>query len=176
MAGVMLNRLHVISLSAVGLMSLMAALITPRPDTKPPPGARPDAGQTAAVMADDGHEVLIKADTAGQFHLQAQINGTPVSFLIDTGANMVALTQTQAAELGLMLMPDDFKPVLQTASGVGYGAPVHLDRVELGGVELRDVDAMVIRDLEINLLGQSVLRQLGAVEMRGDTMVLRPRS
>ena len=172
----MLNRLHIISLSAVGSMSLLAAFIAPHPGKKPVPVAEPSASESAEMVTSDAREMVLKADAAGQFHVESQINGAPVSFLVDTGANMVALTEAQAADLGLMVMPDDFQPNMQTASGVGYGAPVHLDRIEVGGFELRNVDAVVVKDLEINLLGQSVLKELGSVEMKGDTMVLRPKS
>lgn len=172
----MLNRLHIISLSAVGSMSLLAAFITPHTGKKPVPVTQPSETQTADQATGTGREMLLRADEAGQFHIESQINGAPVSFLIDTGANMVALTEAQAADLGLMVMPDDFQPNMQTASGVGYGAPVHLDRLEVGGFELHNVDAVVVKDLEINLLGQSVLKELGSVEMKGDTMVLRPKS
>ena len=171
----MLNRLHVISLGAVGSMSLAAAMLTPYAGTKPVPVAVAPAASPRSEMIGTGREMQLKADAAGQFHIEVQINSAPVSFLIDTGANMVALTEAQAADLGLMVMPDDFQPNMQTASGVGYSAPVHLDRIEIGGFELRNVDAVVVRDLPINLLGQSVLKQLGSVEMQGDTMVLRPK-
>ena len=171
----MLNRLHIISLTAVGSMSLLAAMITPHAGKKPVPVAQPSEIETADEATGTGRELLLKADAAGQFHVESQINGAPVSFLIDTGANMVALTEAQAADLGLMVMPGDFQPNMQTASGTGYSAPVHLDRIEVGGFELRNVDAVVVKDLEINLLGQSVLKELGSVEMKGDTMVLRPK-
>lgn len=156
-------------------MSLLAAFIAPHPNSKPAPQATPSATPSAEMDLSTGREMVLKADAAGQFHIESQINGAPVSFLVDTGANMVALTETQAADLGLTVMPEDFQPNMQTASGVGYGAPVHLDRVEIGGFELRDLDAVVVKDLEINLLGQSVLKELGSVEMKGDTMVLRPK-
>lgn len=171
----MLNRLHIISLSAVGSMSLLAAFITPHPGKKSAPVAQPSESGAADEAIGTGREMVLRADEAGQFHIESQINGAPVSFLIDTGANMVALTEAQAADLGLMVMPDDFQPNMQTASGVGYGAPVRLDRIEVGGFELRNVDAVVVKDLDINLLGQSVLKELGSVEMKGDTMVLRPK-
>lgn len=172
----MLNRLHIISLSAVGSMSLLAAFIAPHPGKKPVPVAQPSEIESADEAIGTGREMVLKADEAGQFHIESQINGAPVRFLIDTGANMVALTEAQAVDLGLMIMPDDFQPNMQTASGVGYGAPVHLDRLDVGGFELRNVDAVVVKDLEINLLGQSVLKELGSVEMKGDTMVLRPKT
>ncbi|MEQ1497291.1 MAG: TIGR02281 family clan AA aspartic protease [Novosphingobium sp.] len=171
----MLNRLHVISLGAVGSMSLAAAMLTPYAQ-KAPAKAVAVPTEKAQMAVGDGREVVLKADAAGQFQIESLINGAPVGFLIDTGANMVALTEAQAADLGLMVMPDDFQPNMQTASGTGYSASVHLDRLEIAGIELHDVEAVVVRDLPINLMGQSVLKQLGSVEMKGDTMVLRPKT
>jgi predicted aspartyl protease len=36
------------------------------------------------------------------------------------------------------------------------------------------VSAVVIRGLPVNLLGQSVLRRLGSVQLSGDRMVIQP--
>ena len=117
--------------------------------------------------------LLLRRDRSGQFHLEASVNNNAVNFLIDTGADVLALTEDEAANLNLNLSPDDFQPVMQTASGVGYGAPVTLDEVEVAGMTLRNVDAVVVQGLTVNLLGQSVLRKLGGVELKGDTMVIR---
>ena len=117
--------------------------------------------------------LLLRRDRSGQFHLDASVNNNTVNFLVDTGADILALTEDEAANLNLNLSPDDFQPVMQTASGVGYGAPVTLDEVEVAGTTLRNVDAVVVRGLSVNLLGQSVLRKLGGVELKGDTMVIR---
>ena len=50
---------------------------------------------------------------------------------------------------------------------------VQLDRFQLGDEEFHNVDAIVLEGLETNLLGQSLLRRLGKVELRGDHMVIR---
>ena len=56
----------------------------------------------------------------------------------------------------------------------GTVVPVRLDRVEIAGEQFHDVDAVVMDGLDTNLLGQSVLRRLGRVELRGDRMVIHP--
>jgi aspartyl protease family protein len=155
-------------------MSLAAAMLTPLTGKKPRPAPVVTETASAAAAMAEGNEIVIKADSSGQFHVETMVNGAAVTFLVDTGANMVALTEAQAAELGLSVMPDDFQPNMQTASGVGYSAPVHIERMEIAGLELRDVSAVVVRDLEVNLMGQSVLKMLGSVEMKGDTLTLRP--
>jgi aspartyl protease family protein len=118
-------------------------------------------------------QTVIARDASGQFHLQAQVDGEDTTFLIDTGADVVALTEADAERLGIEVMPDDFRPIMETASGTGYAARITLDRLALGDDEFDDVDAVVVRGLGTNLLGQSVLRRLGKVELQGDRMVIR---
>ncbi len=114
----------------------------------------------------------IDRDSSGQFHLSVLVNGEDVNFLIDTGADTVALTVDDAQRLGFDIDPESFEPISQTASGTGYGTIVELDRIELGGEEFRNVQAMVIGGLGTNLLGQSVLAKLGKVELQGDRMII----
>jgi aspartyl protease family protein len=117
-------------------------------------------------------EMVLDRDGRGQFHLSADVDGQPVEFLVDTGADVVALTVEEAERLGLDIDPESFAPVGQTASGVGNGQVVSLDRLEVAGSEFRDVDAVVMQGLSTNLLGQSILRQLGGVTLEGDQMVI----
>ncbi|MDE1915029.1 MAG: TIGR02281 family clan AA aspartic protease [Sphingomonadales bacterium] len=117
---------------------------------------------------------VLTRDETGQFHVNAAVNGREIRFLVDTGADLVALTPQAAQDLGLNIRPEDYKPVLRTASGPGMGAPVWLDSVELVGRQLDHQRAVVAQGVPENLLGQSVLRRLGRVELKGDTMVLAP--
>jgi aspartyl protease family protein len=49
-----------------------------------------------------------------------------------------------------------------------------LDRVEVDGIGVRNVEAAVIdADMGVSLLGQSFLAKLDAVNVEGDTMTLR---
>jgi aspartyl protease family protein len=142
--------------------------------------AAPTASAGTAKPADDdvrsfyaADRTVIKRDSTGQFRLTGQVNGEDVRFLVDTGADVVALTIDEAEALGLDVDPSSFQPVIQTASGAGMGASVTLDRLEVGGAEFRDVHALVVEGLDTNLLGQSVLRRLGKVELSGDRMVIQ---
>lgn len=169
-----MHRLYIIVLGAIGVMSLLAAAFSMSQQ-----GAGTPAAASVAAREDvpnDWHEtqaLQIKRDSSGQFHVNAAVNGESVRFLVDTGADTVALTVDEAEALGLVY--GEMQPIMQTASGVGYGAPLRLDEIEVAGAVLQDVDAVVVQDLATNLLGQSVLRQLGAVELKGDRMVIRPR-
>lgn len=164
-------RLYIIALAAVGLMGMAAMFVVPSADHAAPVAVV--SSKPVIKVPAETDALLLRRDRSGQFHLEASVNNNAVKFLVDTGADVLALTEDEAAELNLNVSPGDFQPVMQTASGVGYGAPVTLDEIEVAGMTLRNVDAVVVRGLSVNLLGQSVLRKLGAVVLRGDTMVIR---
>lgn len=161
-------RLYIIALAAVGMMCLVAVFVTPRPSAAPVAIASAKPEHKSATEA-----LMLRRDSSGQFHLEASVNGLPVEFLVDTGADIVALTEEEAANLGLSVSEGDFQPVMQTASGVGYGAKVRLDEIEVADDKLRDVEAVVVKGLTVNLLGQSALRKLGSVQLKGDSMIIR---
>ena len=171
-----MQRLVVMMLGAVFLMVLGArALTSAEPEEatyRTGPGVEPRERTHMARRKSDDNTTVIPRDSSGQFHLVAQVNGQDVRFLIDTGADTVALTVAEAEAVGLDFNEDDFEPISRTASGVGTGAAVMLDRVQVGGAEFHDVEAMVLDGLDTNLLGQSVLARLGRVELSGDTMII----
>lgn len=163
-------RLLAIALSAIGLMALLAVAI-PRPNADAPVVAASAAADSDG--AGNAYVTVIRRDSSGQFHTTALVNGQDTRFLVDTGADMVALTEEDAEALGISVDPDSFVPMLQTASGPGYGARVTPDSLALGETEFTQVPAVVVRGLGVNLLGQSVLGKLGKVELQGDEMVIR---
>ena len=164
-------RIYILALLAIGIMVMAASFVAApaREVAVPLAAAQPTepAGETDALM--------LKRDGSGQFRIAATVNNVEVTFLVDTGADLIALTEAEAQNVGLTVPESEFKPVMQTASGIGYGAMVHIDTIEVAGTTLRDVEAVVVRDLSVNLLGQTALRQMGGIELNRDTMVIRPR-
>lgn len=167
-----MNRTAYIALAAVGIMSLVAAMFAPGAADAPVEAANSSA---KIRTGGDGKALTLSRDESGQFTLRVEVNGSEVEFLVDTGADVVALTEAEAEALGVLPDESEFVPTMQTASGVGYGAPITLEEIEIGGQKLHDVDAVVVKDLGTNLLGQSALRRLGSVELKGDKMVIKPR-
>ncbi len=153
---------------AVAAWSLTTRTAAPDSASDKPPAATAQANRAGAI----GDTVIAK-DASGRFSLKAMVNGEEAAFLVDTGADMVALTPDDAERMGIAVDRDSFAPVAQTASGIGYGAPVRIDRIEIADQEFRDVQAVVIDGLKVNLLGQSLLNQLGQMELHGDRMVFR---
>jgi aspartyl protease family protein len=118
--------------------------------------------------------VRIERAADSHFYAEADINGTRIRTMVDSGASVVALTRGDAEAIGIDV---DRLPVTGTARTAGGDVPmrtVMLDRVDVGGIEARGVRAAVIEaDMGVSLLGQSYLSRLGAVSVEGDTMSLR---
>ncbi|MEO4044252.1 TIGR02281 family clan AA aspartic protease [Hoeflea sp. CAU 1731] len=120
--------------------------------------------------------VRIDADRAGHFTAEFKINGRKVDGLIDTGATAVAINETMARKLGVRLKPADFTHRVQTANGAIAVAPVVLNRIDLGPIRVRDVQAVVIADdsLAHTLIGMSYLKRLRSYRVENDMLVLSP--
>ena len=118
-----------------------------------------------------GAVVTVPMQQDGHYWVDAMVNGRSIRFLIDTGASMVVLTRQDAQRAGIQT-----PSVRAMAMGVGGPIeviPVTLDRVAVGGIEARSVEAAIADETPVSLLGQSYLQRVGSVEIRGDTMVLR---
>ena len=150
-----------------------AAAANPWSKDAPAPQRWQFVAGTGTSASGTGPTVLAR-DATGHFHVAATVNGGSADFLVDTGADLVALSRDEAQRLGLFVQPEDFHPMLRTASGIAGGARVKIDRLAVAGSELHDVDAVVVDGLAVNLLGQSALRRLGRVEEHGDSMVITP--
>ena len=141
-----------------------------------PSGARASTAAAPALTA--GAAALSKADD-GHFYAEAMATaergrGARVRFLVDTGASTVALTAADAQRIGVDLDALRFSVPVRTANGETTGAHIALERLSVSGVELRDVDALVLRDgLSQSLLGMSFLGRLSRMEASGDALILR---
>jgi aspartyl protease family protein len=119
-------------------------------------------------------DVTLTRSADGHFYADAIINGATIHVLVDTGATTVALSRADAQAAGLQFSEGDFTGTAQTAGGDIKLKPVTLDRVGIGAVEARNVDAVVVDSkMNVSLLGQSWLRRVGNVQIAGDRMVLR---
>lgn len=154
------------------MLGFTYAVFSPHAETNAVPAPSSTAAKPGGSAFYEDAMVLDR-DSGGQFHISGQVDGQETEFLVDTGADMVAITVEEAERLGIAVDPASFTALTQTASGIGQGAMVSVDRLEVAGKEFRDVDVAVLEGLPVNLLGQSILRQLGQVALEGDRMVIR---
>ena len=87
----------------------------------------------AAVSLDPGSLVLTTGRD-GHFHVMGIVNGTKVTFLVDTGASDIVLSPRDAARVGIDRGSLDFSRVYETANGPGRGAPVTLAFIIVPGL------------------------------------------
>jgi len=120
----------------------------------------------SAFQSTARESVTLFADTNGFFHAAGSINGSVVTFLVDTGASTIAINSATAKRSGI-----DFTKghvgTAKTASGYTRVFSVKLDSVKVGDIVLRNVEAGVIDgpQPETPLLGMSFLN---ALEMKRD--------
>ncbi|MGD9866975.1 MAG: TIGR02281 family clan AA aspartic protease [Hyphomicrobiales bacterium] len=119
-------------------------------------------------------EVTLKASGNGHFFAHAHINGRPIAVMVDTGATSIGLRYEDARELGIHVGQSDFTVVTNTANGTTRAAPVTLDSVRIGDVEVRDVRGMVLQPggLHVTLLGMEFIRKLSKFELQGNRLLL----
>lgn len=129
-----------------------------------------------AISARSG-EAVIARHNSGSFILLGEINGMGTQMLFDTGASNVVLNAATASKLGLKVNDSNFTVSISTANGRTTAAPVKLDRISVGQITERNVEALVARPgaLRENLLGMSFLERLSSYEVRDDRLVLRQR-
>jgi aspartyl protease family protein len=154
-------------------MAQMADKITPA--TAKAVAAKPAATVAMVTSASSGSRTLsIPRDFRGHFATEGRIDGQRIAFMVDTGASVIALNESSAARFGLHPVPNQYTAVVSTANGTIKAARARLDRVEVGGIVVRDVDAMVLPDeaLSENLLGLSFLSKLKRFEYANGQLVL----
>lgn len=126
------------------------------------------------AMQSGSRIVSIAPDRRGHFQAEGRVDGRRLAFMIDTGASVVALTESAAADIGIRPRPADFTVNVATANGTVKGARARLNRVEIGDLVVQDVEALVLPDaaLSENLLGLSYLSKLRRFAYAGGRMVL----
>ncbi|REG46955.1 aspartyl protease family protein [Paracoccus versutus] len=121
----------------------------------------------------EGGRIEVPVGNDGHYHLTAQVNGTPVRFVIDTGATSIALGPRDAARVGIDPEALAYAGQARTANGIVQTATVLLDSVAIGEIRDTRVPAVVLRaELEQSLMGMSYLSRFARVSIEGNRLVL----
>jgi aspartyl protease family protein len=119
--------------------------------------------------------VTLFADNNGFFHAEGSINGAAVTFLVDTGANTIAINSATARRAGIDYTKGQ-AGTARTASGYARMYSIKLDTVKVGAIVMRNVVAGVIDgpQPEVPLLGMSFLSAMD-MKREGNKMELTRR-
>ena len=156
----------------IGLGTFMAQMAD---KMTPAPASATTASRNAVTVAQAGGRSLsIPRDARGHFQTDGRIDGQRIDFMVDTGASVVALNEKSAARFGLRPSRGDYNATVSTANGTIKAARARLAMIDVGGLIVRDVDAMVLPDeaLSENLLGLSFLSRLKRFEYANGRLVL----
>lgn len=125
-----------------------------------------------------GGEVVVTRDSGDHFIINARVNGRAARFLFDTGASTVVIRQEEAPAYGIALSGLNYSVAVSTANGRAQAAPVMLESVSVGDIEMRHVEALVTRrgQLTESLLGMSFLGRLNSYTVEGERLILRGRA
>lgn len=155
---------------------LLAAATTRFADrfTGPQPATKAAAAVAPPVSNAGVRTFAVGRERDGHFHVDATIGGRRLPLLVDTGASLIALTERDAERLAIRAGQNAPKLRIHTANGIVQAAQVRLDSITIGGLTVRDVEAVVMPAgaLSQNLLGMSFLSRLKRFEFRGSQLVL----
>ena len=116
-------------------------------------------------------EVVLQRNRAGHYVAPGEINGTPVIFLLDTGATTISIPEAVAEKIGLQR---GYRSEVSTANGNIDVYNSRLDNVQLGGINLQNIRGHINPHMEGEtvLLGMSFMQHLEIIQ-KGNTLTLR---
>jgi aspartyl protease family protein len=113
----------------------------------------------------------ISAD--GHFHIRAGVNGTPIMFLVDTGASDIVLSPNDAEKIGIDAHKLNFNEFYETANGMVRGSSIRIADFRIGALHLKDVGASVNEaEMSDSLLGMTFFKRLKRYEVKDDVLTL----
>lgn len=141
--------------------------------------------QAAAAVTEDAvpeytkitpHQIRtasLRKEGDGHYWATARVNGAAVKFLVDTGATMISLTRRDARKIGVNTDKLVRSVDVRTASGRVKAGTVLIDKIEIDGVVLENVQAVVLEEgLEYSLLGMSFLNRLEGWDVTPNAIVI----
>jgi len=144
------------AIAAVGLWGDIRQTLAPRQSVVA------EAGRIEVPRAPDGH-----------YYLTLDVNGTPLRFMVDTGATDIVMTLDAARRAGIDTENLVYLGRAMTANGEVRTAPVTLDSIGIGPIRDTGVRVWINEGaMPESLLGMSYLQRFGRLEIGEGRLVL----
>ncbi|WP_067737230.1 retropepsin-like aspartic protease family protein [Novosphingobium naphthalenivorans] len=124
----------------------------------------------------EGNQTVVSQRVDGHFWVEAQLNGVPVEFLIDTGATYTGVSSATAQRAGLVPDAGDGGMVLDTANGPIVARRATANSLRFGGIEAKDLTVAIAPSAEsdVNVIGMNLLSHLASWRVEGNRLILQP--
>lgn len=126
----------------------------------------------AVVRPATTNQLVYPADPLGHVVVTAMVNGTPVRFLVDTGATLVALTADDAKAVGIERSNLVYNRSVLTGNGPTQAAMTQLREVRIDQLTVGHVPAAVIGTLKQSVLGMSFLTRLKSFTLQNGAFTM----
>lgn len=133
-----------------------------------------DYGRNSLPITQQDGAIALPRAPDGHYYVTAEVNGTEIEFLVDTGASDIVLSRADAARIGFDLDKLAFSGSARTANGVVPIAYGRLKTMRLGHHLDQAVSVSINGgEMDKSLLGMSYLGRFGRIEMTQDQLILR---
>jgi aspartyl protease family protein len=133
-----------------------------------------DYGRKSLPITQQDGAIALPRASDGHYYVTADVNGTEIEFLVDTGASDIVLSRVDAARIGFDLDRLAFLGSARTANGVVPIAYGRLKTIRLGNHLDQAVSVSINGgEMDKSLLGMSYLGRFGRIEMTQDQLILR---
>lgn len=127
--------------------------------------------EAVGAPVEQGRETRIPMAIDGHFWVDAQVNGHPVKFLVDSGATMTTIGRRTAAAASVETS-DRRDQVVRTGNGLIRVASGRADSIAIGNIRKQDVRLQVADDDDLNVLGMNFLSSLSRWSVKGRWLIL----
>ena len=152
------------------LIVLQLARLDPRFDV-----AMSDVGLAEQSVV--GGETRVELSPDGHYWLNAEVNGVPARFLVDTGATLTAISEPTARAAGLEQRRDRLPVMMTTANGTISVGTTTVEELRFGNVAAFGLDAVIAPNIgETNVIGMNLLSRLSQWRVEEGTLILVPNN
>ena len=120
-----------------------------------------------------GEEVRVPMSIDGHFWVEAEVNGAPVRFLVDSGATMTTIGRSTAQRAGIS--PSSARDqIVRTGNGLVRMRTGRADSLDIGPIERENVLLHIADSDDLNVLGMNFLSSLQRWGVEGRWLILLP--